>query len=117
MQPAAPQLRHVHSVVSAQAIVSATNISFFLQQAFEGLKNAGRKVRRPDCTLATTDAYLATVNIFYSHRWRNLGLLWAYIVFNVAAALGLYWLARAPKAEQKVRVSQVWASLLKVVKR
>ncbi|KAK6957807.1 hypothetical protein Daesc_000596 [Daldinia eschscholtzii] len=26
-----------------------------LQQAFEGLKNAGRRVRRPDCTLATTD--------------------------------------------------------------
>ncbi|KAJ3472005.1 hypothetical protein NLG97_g11372 [Lecanicillium saksenae] len=24
-------------------------------QAFEGLKNAGRGVRRPDCTLATTD--------------------------------------------------------------
>ena len=24
-------------------------------QAFEGLRNAGRKVRRPDCTLATTD--------------------------------------------------------------
>jgi 3-isopropylmalate dehydratase len=24
-------------------------------QAFEGLENAGRKVRRPDCTLATTD--------------------------------------------------------------
>jgi homoaconitase/3-isopropylmalate dehydratase large subunit len=25
------------------------------QQAFEGLEVAGRKVRRPDCTLATTD--------------------------------------------------------------
>lgn len=24
-------------------------------QAFEGLRNAGRKVRRPDCTLATVD--------------------------------------------------------------
>ena len=24
-------------------------------QAFEGLRNAQRKVRRPDCTLATTD--------------------------------------------------------------
>ena len=24
-------------------------------QAFEGLKNAGRKVRRPDCTLVTVD--------------------------------------------------------------
>ncbi|TAQ84406.1 hypothetical protein B7494_g7276 [Chlorociboria aeruginascens] len=29
-------------------------------QAFEGLKNAGRKVRRPDCTLATTDHNVAT---------------------------------------------------------
>jgi hypothetical protein len=27
----------------------------YQQQAFEGLENAGRKVRRPDCTLATTD--------------------------------------------------------------
>ncbi|PMB70767.1 3-isopropylmalate dehydratase [Beauveria bassiana] len=27
-------------------------------QAFEGLKNAGRGVRRPDCTLATTDHFI-----------------------------------------------------------
>jgi 3-isopropylmalate dehydratase len=29
-------------------------------QAFEGLKNAGRKVRRPDCTLATSDHNVPT---------------------------------------------------------
>ncbi|KAM5348342.1 hypothetical protein ACJ41O_008166 [Fusarium nematophilum] len=29
-------------------------------QAFEGLKNAGRQVRRPDCTLATTDHNIPT---------------------------------------------------------
>ncbi|KAJ9162170.1 3-isopropylmalate dehydratase [Coniochaeta hoffmannii] len=29
-------------------------------QAFEGLENAGRKVRRPDCTLATTDHNVPT---------------------------------------------------------
>ncbi|CAK4030806.1 3-isopropylmalate dehydratase [Lecanosticta acicola] len=29
-------------------------------QAFEGLKNAGRQVRRPDCTLATTDHNVPT---------------------------------------------------------
>ncbi|KAI0485268.1 aconitate hydratase [Xylariaceae sp. FL0804] len=29
-------------------------------QAFEGLKNAGRNVRRPDCTLATTDHNVPT---------------------------------------------------------
>ncbi|KAK6579800.1 hypothetical protein PZA11_007508 [Diplocarpon coronariae] len=33
-----------------------------LQQAFEGLKNAGRKVRRPDCTLATTDHNVPTTS-------------------------------------------------------
>lgn len=30
-------------------------------QAFEGLKNAGRKVRRPDCTLATVDHNIPTI--------------------------------------------------------
>ncbi|KHJ33868.1 putative 3-isopropylmalate dehydratase [Erysiphe necator] len=31
-------------------------------QAFEGLRNAGRKVRRPDCTLATTDHNIPTTS-------------------------------------------------------
>ncbi|PWN38966.1 alpha-isopropylmalate isomerase [Ceraceosorus guamensis] len=31
-------------------------------QAFEGLRNAGRKVRRPDCTLATVDHNIPTVS-------------------------------------------------------
>ncbi|POS83373.1 Aconitase iron-sulfur, partial [Erysiphe pulchra] len=31
-------------------------------QAFEGLRNAGRKVRRPDCTLATTDHNVPTIS-------------------------------------------------------
>ncbi|KKA31233.1 hypothetical protein TD95_002747 [Thielaviopsis punctulata] len=31
-------------------------------QAFEGLKNAGRQVRRPDCTLATTDHNVPTTS-------------------------------------------------------
>ncbi|KAI9830680.1 MAG: 3-isopropylmalate dehydratase [Phylliscum demangeonii] len=31
-------------------------------QAFEGLRNAGRRVRRPDCTLATTDHNVPTTS-------------------------------------------------------
>ncbi|CAK7212950.1 Multidrug resistance protein [Sporothrix bragantina] len=69
------------------------------------------------CSLATTDAYLATVGIFYADRWRNLGLLWIYVVFNIAAALGLYWLARAPKAGVKARVIRCWTKVVDVVKR
>ncbi|KAM0275882.1 hypothetical protein ACHAQH_007312 [Verticillium albo-atrum] len=49
------------------------------------------------CPLATTDAFLATINSDYGERWRNYGLMWVYIVFNVAAALLLYWLMRVPK--------------------
>jgi ABC-type multidrug transport system permease subunit len=49
------------------------------------------------CTVADTNAFLANINVSYSHRWRNFGIVWAYVVFNVAAALFLYWLVRVPK--------------------
>ncbi|KAG6850300.1 hypothetical protein H0H93_015242 [Arthromyces matolae] len=37
------------------------------------------------CSASTTDATLATAfNIFYSHRWRDVGFLFAFVVFNVS---------------------------------
>ena len=33
----------------------------------------------------------------YGNRWRDLGLMVVFIVFNIAAAIGCYWLARVPK--------------------
>lgn len=55
-----PPDRHlVHEVtspVSARVRIAASvHCTDKTQQAFEGLKQAGRKVRRVDCTLATTD--------------------------------------------------------------
>lgn len=36
------------------------------------------------CSSRTTDQFLSSsFNIFYSHHWRNFGLLFAYICFNV----------------------------------
>ncbi|KAI5455973.1 ABC-2 type transporter-domain-containing protein [Mariannaea sp. PMI_226] len=49
------------------------------------------------CAMSTTDGFLASFDIYYSHRWRDFGLLWAYIVFNIAGALALYWVFRVPK--------------------
>ncbi|KAI1093930.1 ABC-2 type transporter-domain-containing protein [Rostrohypoxylon terebratum] len=49
------------------------------------------------CSLSNTNIFLATVDSYYGERWRNLGLIWAYIVFNVGAALFIYWVARVPK--------------------
>ncbi|KAJ9493403.1 Multidrug resistance protein [Exophiala xenobiotica] len=49
------------------------------------------------CQVGQTNAYLASLYINPHNRWRNLGLLWVYIIFNVFGALFLYWLGRVPK--------------------
>lgn len=51
------------------------------------------------CTFSTTDAYLGMVEIYYDERWRNLGFQFGYILFNIAAAMVIYWLARVPKSK------------------
>ncbi|KAJ6624079.1 ABC-2 type transporter-domain-containing protein [Mycena sp. CBHHK59/15] len=59
------------------------------------IANAGGYLTNPDassacefCSTATTDQFLgASFNIFYSHHWRDAGLMFAYIGFNI---LGLY---------------------------
>ena len=49
------------------------------------------------CAVADTNTYLASVSSFYSERWRNFWIMWAFVAFNVCAAVFLYWLARVPK--------------------
>lgn len=46
------------------------------------------------CLLDNTNTFLSAFSISYANRWRDFGLLFVYIIFNVAAAIGLYWLAR-----------------------
>jgi ATP-binding cassette subfamily G (WHITE) protein 2 (PDR) len=53
------------------------------------------------CTIEDTNAFLSSINSSYSHRWRNFGIMWGYVIFNVAAALLLYWLVRVPKGPRK----------------
>ncbi|KAI5861149.1 ATP-binding cassette transporter [Durotheca rogersii] len=54
------------------------------------------------CTIKDTNVYLEHINSEYDTRWRNFGILWAYVAFNVAAAIFLYWLARMPKGRKRV---------------
>jgi ABC-type multidrug transport system permease subunit len=53
------------------------------------------------CTYDDTNVFLSGIGISYDQRWRNFGILWAYIIFNVAAAVALYWLVRMPKGGKK----------------
>lgn len=51
------------------------------------------------CAMESTDTFLKGLNISFGNRWRDFGFMWAYCVFNIAAAVGLYWLARVPKGK------------------
>lgn len=34
-------------------------------------------------------------------RWRDFGIIWAYVVVNIVGAIGLYWIFRVPKKPRK----------------
>ncbi|KAF5346654.1 hypothetical protein D9758_013227 [Tetrapyrgos nigripes] len=53
------------------------------------------------CSLTDTNSFLSAVSASYEHRWRNFGILWVYVIFNIAASLFLYWLARVPKGGKR----------------
>jgi len=46
------------------------------------------------CSASTTDDLLRQFGLSYGTRWRDFGLLWAYVIFNIVVAVGLYWLVR-----------------------
>ncbi|KZT26095.1 pleiotropic drug resistance ABC transporter [Neolentinus lepideus HHB14362 ss-1] len=67
---------------------------------------AGGYLTNPDatsachfCSVANTDQFLeGNFNIQYSHRWRDVGLLFVYVAFNIAATYGLLYIFRIRKS-------------------
>ena len=49
------------------------------------------------CSESDTNIFLGSVSSYYSQRWRNFGLMWGYIIFNIVVAVMIYFLARVPK--------------------
>lgn len=58
------------------------------------------------CSVSDTNIFLLGLNSKYSNRWRNFGLLWVYIIFNICGAIFLYWLTRVPKGAKKEKVEK-----------
>jgi ATP-binding cassette subfamily G (WHITE) protein 2 (SNQ2) len=46
------------------------------------------------CSASQTDSYLVTLNMSYSHRWRNAGFMVAYVIFNVFLVFSITYLVR-----------------------
>ncbi|KAK1984955.1 ABC-2 type transporter-domain-containing protein [Colletotrichum cereale] len=53
------------------------------------------------CSIDNTNTYLASISSSFDNRWRDFGIGMGYIVFNIVAALGLYWLVRVPKGKKR----------------
>ncbi|KZL68187.1 abc multidrug transporter [Colletotrichum incanum] len=51
------------------------------------------------CTTSNTNEVLAGVHVEFGNRWRDLGILFAYVFFNAVAAFALYWI-RMPKPKK-----------------
>lgn len=52
------------------------------------------------CPLRSTNVFLEAVSSSYDDYWRNFGLMWVFVGFNIVAACGLYWLTRVPKSKK-----------------
>jgi ATP-binding cassette subfamily G (WHITE) protein 2 (PDR) len=55
------------------------------------------------CQISDTNVFLTAVNSHYADRWRNFGIMWAYVIFNICMALFLYWLVRVPKKSKETK--------------
>ncbi|WVO15160.1 hypothetical protein L204_102804 [Cryptococcus depauperatus] len=58
------------------------------------------------CSIKDTNVFLSTFGIYYKNKWRDFGLLWVYVIFNVFGAIGIYYLVRVPKNTGKEQASE-----------
>ncbi|KAG5759293.1 hypothetical protein H9Q72_012575 [Fusarium xylarioides] len=63
-------------------------------------ESAGSEAQCQYCPMADTNTFLKGINVSFDNRWRDFGLLWVYVVFNCAAAVTIYWLARVPRGRK-----------------
>lgn len=65
----------------------------FIQTAGGYLTNGNDTSNCKYCEFSTTDGFLElSFNIYYSNHWRDLGIFFAFIVFNVRFSLYHFWL-------------------------
>ena len=77
-----------------QGMSCAQYLGPMMQQAEGVLQNPNATESCRYCAFSVADQYLVGVDIFWSERWRNWGIVWAYVVFDIAVAVLLYYVFR-----------------------
>jgi ABC-type multidrug transport system permease subunit len=73
----------------------------FLAEAPGSLQNPNATSQCHYCSVSNADQLIAASGIFWSQRFRNFGIMWAYIAFNIFGAVTLYYLFRVKKWHKK----------------
>jgi len=76
----------------------------YIEQLGGYLNNPDSMAECEFCVIADTNTFLSSVGIEYGDRWRDFGILWGYVFFNVLMAVLLYWAFRVPKNRRKDRL-------------
>jgi hypothetical protein len=58
------------------------------------------------CSIQVADTFLASVGISWSNRWRNFGLVWVYVFFNICVAVFAYWFFRVRTWSKRSKTSK-----------
>lgn len=73
----------------------------YLQLAPGTLQNPNATSNCGYCQLSNGDQFLAGAGINWDDRWRNFGLMWAYVAFNIGVAVFTYWFFRVRQSKGK----------------
>jgi ATP-binding cassette subfamily G (WHITE) protein 2 (PDR) len=76
----------------------------FISMAGGYLRDANSSDQCQFCQIDNTNQFLQGVNVNWDKRWRDFGLIWVYVVFNIAGATFLYWLCRVPSTKRAKKV-------------
>lgn len=66
----------------------------YLTQSAGTLQNPDATTACSFCQLSVADELLGGFDIYWADRWRNFGIVWAYVLFNIAATVLLYYVFR-----------------------
>jgi ABC-type multidrug transport system permease subunit len=75
----------------------------YLETAAGKLSNWNATSSCEYCSISSADQYLAARKIYWEDRWRNYGIFWCYFVFNIFAAITLYYLFRVRSSKAKTK--------------
>ncbi|KAK5688623.1 hypothetical protein LTS10_000601 [Elasticomyces elasticus] len=73
----------------------------YLTQAPGTLQNPMATSDCQYCALSSANQFLEGINVAWADRWRDFGLMWVYVGFNVFGAIFLYWFFRVRKSSGK----------------